>query len=232
MISKYNRIYYCAVLSRFILFGTKNSHGKETEMNKFISKIISLGLCAGMLCTTCAFAADPITATKKDSLVTVKVEELNPGEETTLFVVGNGVTIEQAFADTTKVFYIDQTVADKTGVASFSFSQTGSAPLDIYSGYSSMSDTDTPYKTVLDESVTPEPPVEDDGDYILGDVTGDKIVNGSDALAIVLYFVKGTQFEYEYGLLAGEVTGDNVINGSDALAVVLNFVKGTPFPKK
>lgn len=199
-------------------------------MNKFISKIVSFGLCVGMLSGASAFAADPITATKTNNTVTVKVEELSSGEETTLFVVGKGVTIADAFADTTKVFYIDQTVADNSGVASFSFSQTSSEPLDIYSGYSSMLDTDDPYKTVLDESENPGGSGE--GEYILGDVTGDKIVNGSDALAIVLYFVKGTKFEYEYGLLAGEVTGDNIINGSDALAVVLNFVKGTPFPKK
>ena len=226
------KIYYYAVLSPFILFGAKNSNGKEKEMSKFISKIISLGLVTGMLCTSSAFAADPITATKEDSMVTVEVKQLDPGEETTLFVVDKGVTIEQAFADTAKVFYIDQTVADKNGIASFSFAQTDSAPLDIYSGYSSMSDTDNPYKTVLDESLTPEPPGDAEGEYILGDVTGDKIVDGSDALAIILYFVKKTEFKYEYGMAAGEVTGDGIIDGSDALAVILNFVKKTPFPKK
>ncbi len=201
-------------------------------MSKFISKIISLGICLGLVCTTSAFAADPITATKEDNMVTVEVKQLDPGEETTLFVVGKGVTIEQAFADTKNVFYIDQTVANSDGVASFSFVQTDSAPLDIYSGYSSMSDTDNPYKTVLDESVTPEPPGDEEGEYILGDVTGDKIVDGSDALAIILYFAKGTNFKYEYGVEAGEVTGDGVIDGSDALAVILNFAKGTPFKKQ
>ncbi len=215
-----------------MLFGTKNSNGKETEMNKFISKIISLGLCAGMLCTTCAFAADPITATKKDSMVTVKVEQLDPGEETTLFVVDKGVTIVEAFADTTKVFYIDQTVANSDGVASFSFSQTDSAPLDIYSGYSSMSDTDDPYKTVIDESVTPEPPGEDDSEYILGDVTGDKIVDGSDALEIIFYFLEGTSFTSTYGVSAGDVNGDGGIDGSDALEVIFHFLEGTPFTKE
>lgn len=199
-------------------------------MNKYISKIISMGLCIGMLCTTCAFAKDPITATKEGTLVTVKVEQLKPFDDTTLFVVDKGVKITDAFADTTKVFYIDQTVADESGVASFSFLQTGSAPLDIYSGYGSMLDTDEPYKTVVDESETPGG--SDEGEYILGDVTGDKIVDGSDALAIILYFVKRTEFTYEYGVSAGEVTGDGIIDGSDALAVILNFVKNTPFAKQ
>ncbi len=216
-----------------MLLEAKNSNRKETEMNKFISKMISFGLCIGLICTTCAFAADdPITATKKDSMVTVEVKQLSPGEETTIFVVGKGVTIEQAFADTEKVFYIDQTVADESGTASFSFLQTDSAPLDIYSGYSSMSDTDEPYKAVLDESIIPDPPSEDDSEYILGDVTGDGVVDGSDALAIILYFVKRTEFTYEHAMSAGEVTGDGIIDGSDALAVILNFVKRTPFPKK
>lgn len=224
------RIYYYVVLSLFILFGTRDNNGKETEMNKFISRIISLSLSAGILCTTCAFAADPITATKNDSTVTVTVKELNPGEETTLFVVNKDISIAEAFADTQKVFYIDQTVADTNGTASFSFSQTDSAPLDIYSGYSSMSDTDDPYKTVLDESAGSGG--SEGGEYILGDVNGDEIADGEDATAIIYYYLKGTAFAYEHGVLAANVNGDDIIDGEDATAVIYYYLKGTPFTKE
>lgn len=224
------RIYYYVVLSLFILFGTRDNNGKETEMNKFISRIISLSLSAGMLCTTCAFAADPITATKNDSTVTVTVKELNPGEETTLFVVNKDVSIAEAFADTQKVFYIDQTVADTNGTASFSFSQTDSAPLDIYSGYSSMADTDDPYKTILDESAGSGGT--EGGEYILGDVNGDGKITGSDALEIIFHFLEGAPFTSEYGVSAGDVNEDDKITGSDALQVIFYFLEGTAFSKE
>jgi len=66
--------------------------------------------------------------------------------------------------------------------------------------------------------------------YTLGDVTGDGIIDGSDVLAIINHFLKGTPFTGA-PVEAGEVTGDGIIDGSDVLAVINNFLKGTPFTK-
>ena len=42
-------------------------------MKKTVSKLIACGIIAGMLCTGAAMAADPIAASKTDSVVTVSV---------------------------------------------------------------------------------------------------------------------------------------------------------------
>lgn len=205
---------------------------------------------AGMLCSTAAFAADPIEAKKEGSVVTVTVSELGSKEETTLLVVAKDVTIEDAFDDTTKVYHIDQTAANDSGVATFTFTYTGSESLDVYSGYSSMSATDVPYETVLDLSgstggeggddddpVTPELPA----DFMYGDVNHDIAINASDASAVISYILKAVPFtdastgaEYAYGIKAANVdgttddtTGDATINASDASLIISRILKGT-----
>ena len=60
-----------------------------------------------------------------------------------------------------------------------------------------------------------------------GDVTGDGAIDGSDALAVINYFLKGTEFTAPFA--AGDVNVDGTIDGSDALAVINYFLKGTEF---
>lgn len=212
-------------------------------MKKTVSKLIACGIIAGMLCTGAAMAADPIAASKTDSVVTVSVSNLGAKEETTLLVVAKDVAIEDAFADTTKVYHIDQTAADDAGVATFSFTYAGSDALDIYSGYSSMSATDVPYKTVIDEA---QPPVEPDepGDdeptvptFIYGDVNNDTSISVADAGLIVDNFLTGADFldaatgeVYEYGAQAADVDGNDSVTVADAGLVIDYFLSGTPFP--
>lgn len=207
-------------------------------MKKFVSKLIACSMIAGMLCSTAAFAADPITASKEDSVVTVTVSELGAKEETTLLVVAKDVTIEDAFNDTTKVYHIDQTAANDSGVATFTFTYTGSESLDVYSGYSSMSATDVPYETVLDLSGSAGGEGGDDDDdpvtpvtYTVGDVNNDGDIDGVDSGLIVQYFLNGAEFAFEYGSQAADVNYDTDIDGVDSGFIVQFFLNGAALPE-
>ena len=69
--------------------------------------------------------------------------------------------------------------------------------------------------------------------YTLGDVNADGEIDSSDALAVLLYFGKGTEFTDAKGnsvpTEAGNVNRDDGIDSSDALAILLYFGKGTEF---
>ncbi len=200
-------------------------------MKKVFAKTLAFLALFGMISGS-AMAADPIDVYKDDSTITVKVSSLEKGEETSLLVTKGTATISEAFADTTKVYHIDQVAADEDGVSTFSFTYSGSDNLTVYSGYATMAATDNPYKTVVDESTPPTP----GASYILGDVNNDGNIDTSDAGSIVQHFINGSSFlvfgsdteVYEYGLQAADVTGDGIADTSDAGKVVAFFINGTP----
>jgi len=209
------------------------------KMKKVIAKTVALVALLGMISGS-AMAAGPIEATKTDGVVTVKVSTLEAGEETSLLVTKDSAGIADAFADTTKVYHIDQVAANDEGVSTFTFSYTGTDPLTLYSGYATMSATDVPYDTVLDESVTPDPgpddPVVPDPEFTYGDVNADADINVSDVTSVVDYVLNRTAFTkadgtaYEYGFSAADVTKNNVVDVSDVTSIVDYVLNRTPFP--
>lgn len=204
-------------------------------MNKTINKLLAGVLALGLICSGTAFAKDPVEVSKDGEKVTVTVTTLGSGEETTLLVVPQDVTISQAFADTTKIYHMDQVPASTAGVATFNFKYSGDGNLDIYSGYATMSATDVPYEGVLDLSGGTGGGA---GDFIYGDVNNDGDIDILDASAIINFYLSGTPFYedvssktvYKYGEQAANVYPDNDIDILDASAVIGYYLQGTDFP--
>ena len=198
-------------------------------MKKVFAKTLAFLALFGMISGS-AMAADPIDVYKDDDTITVKVSTLEESEETSLLVTKGTATIAEAFADTTKVYHIDQVAADKDGVSTFSFTYSGTDPLTVYSGYATMSATDVPYETVVDESTPPTP----GASYTFGDVNNDTAINVSDVVAVVEFVLNGTEFTeadgtavYKYGKDAADVNADSVINVDDVLGIVNYVLNGT-----
>jgi len=200
-------------------------------MKKLVLKLGVSFLILSMLTSVLAFAAGPITANKEDSLVTVEVTNLNSNEETTLLVVAKGVTIENALENTEKVFYIDQTSANQSGVATFNFVYEGDSSLDIYSGYSSMNSSSSPYSTVLDLSGSGEGgTTPDTKPYKVGDVNNDGNVDALDSGFIIQHFLCSAPFSFEYGELAGDVNYDGNVDALDSGFIIQHFLCSAPLP--
>ncbi len=204
-------------------------------MKKLIPKIFLCTALASVMCISTAFAADPITVSKTGSDVAVSVTNLSPNEETTLFVVHHGTTVEDAFKDTSKVFYLDQTPADTNGTATFGFTYDGTATLDIYSGYENMGINDSPLSIELkDESDTDD---DNTGEFTYGDVNNDGKITVADATAVIDKFLHGSDFIdsntkdiYKYGIDSADVNGDGKITVADATAIIDRFLHGSDFP--
>lgn len=185
-----------------------------------------IGLVAASFVTTgVAFAADPVAVSKDGDKVTVAVSTLDSNEETTLLVVGEGVSIAEAFADTGKIFHMDQLAADGKGVATFNFTYNGEGSLTIYSGYATMSDTEKPYEGLLDLSGGTGGGSGGE-DILYGDVNADEMVDTMDAIEIIDNFLHGAELAvYE----AADVNVDEMVDTMDALAIINNFLYGTEF---
>ena len=203
-------------------------------MNKKLNKLLAGLLALGLVCSGTAFAKDPVEVSKEAEKVTVTVSTLDSGEETTLLVVPQGVTISQAFADTTKIYHMDQVPASTAGVATFNFKYTGDGNLDIYSGYATMSADDAPYEGVLDLSGGTGGGA--GGDFTYGDVNNDGMIDLVDASAVINNFLHGTAFTdssteevYDRGEAAANVNNDELIDLVDASAIINNFLHGTEF---
>ena len=194
-------------------------------MNKKLNKLLAGLLALGLVCSGTVFAKDPVEVSKEDEKVTVTVSTLNSGEETTLLVVPQGVTISQAFADTTKIYHMDQVPASTAGVATFNFKYSGDGNLDIYSGYATMSATDVPYEGVLDLSGGTGGGTGGD-DVLYGDVNADEMIDTMDALAVINNFLYGTELDIPD---AADVNADEMIDTMDALDIINNFLYGTEF---
>ena len=193
-------------------------------MNKKINKLLAGVLALGLICSSTAFAKDPVEVSKDGEKVTVTVSTLGSGEETTLLVVPQNVTISQAFADTTKIYHMDQAAASSSGVATFNFKYSGDGNLDIYSGYATMSATDVPYEGVLDLSGGTGGGA--GGDVLYGDVNADEMIDTMDALAVINNFLYGTELDIPE---AADVNADEMIDTMDALDIINNFLYGTEF---
>ena len=191
-------------------------------MKKVFAKTLAFLALFGMISGS-AMAADPIEVYKDDSTITVKVSSLEKGEETSLLVTKGTATISEAFADTTKVYHIDQVAADKDGVSTFSFTYSGTDSLTVYSGYATMSATDVPYEGVVDESTPPTP----GASYTLGDINGDANITVTDLTAVVAHASKGTPFDEEYGEAAADVNQDGSVTVTDITMLVHYITKGT-----
>lgn len=200
------------------------------KMKKVFAKTLAFLALFGMISGS-AMAADPIEVYNDDGVITVKVSELESGEETSLLVTKGTATIAEAFADTTKVYHIDQVAAKSDGVSEFKFSYAGTDTLTVYSGYATMAATDDPYKTVVDESTQPTPGTS----YTLGDVNDDTAVNVSDVTAVVQFILNGTAFTkvdetpYPQGEDAADVNADSAVNVSDVTKIVNYILNGTSF---
>ena len=193
-------------------------------MKKVFAKTLAFIALFGMISGS-AMAADPIDVYKDDSTITVKVSTLEEGEETSLLVTKGTATISEAFADTTKVYHIDQVAADKDGVSTFSFTYSGADTLTVYSGYATMAATDDPYTTVVDESTQPTP----GAGYTLGDVNGDNTINVTDVAAVIQRVVNDTPFkktvdnvqvDYPEGEQAADVNKSGDINVTDVSKII------------
>lgn len=193
-------------------------------MNKKLNKLLAGLLALGIICSGTALAADPVAVSKDGEKITVTVSGLGSGEETTLLVVPQDVTISEAFADTRNIIHMDQAPASTSGVAAFDFKYSQEGNLDIYSGYATMNADDAPYEGVLDLSggAGGQP----GGDVVYGDVNADEMIDTMDALAIINNFLYGTELDIPD---AADVNADGMIDTMDALDIINNFLYGTEF---
>lgn len=206
-------------------------------MKKSIAKFMTFAALTGMLTCSTALAAEPIeyTGPDTDGNINVSVTVTAAAEETTLLVIPTETTIEQAFADTTKVYYINQAAADADKIAHFKFTAPAEGSYTIYSGYATMSPTAEPFKQVLD--LSEQPP---QGDlFMFGDVNNDTYVNISDVGCIIQHIVNNSPFmlygsqteEYNYGKASADVDHDGLITTSDVGYIIQNIVNNIPLPE-
>lgn len=187
----------------------------------------------GMLTCTTALADNEIKySTDDEGNINVTVSVTAAAEETTLLVIPTNTTIEQAFADTTKVYYINQAAADAEKTAHFKFTAPTTGDYTIYSGYATMSPTAEPFEQVLDLSAQDST----EGEYLLGDTNNDGKVDLMDANAIIDNYLFGSEFLdsktdeiYKNGELAANVNGDKTVNLMDANAVIDKYLYGIEF---
>ncbi len=189
-----------------------------------LNKILAGAIAICVLCTSAVFAKDPISVSKEGDVVTVNVNTPVSGEETTLLVVPQGVTVSDAFKDTSNICHMDQTAATAAGVATFKFKYTGTDSLDIYSGYATMSADDEPYEGVLDLSGGTG--TEPGGKFTYGDVNNDGLIDAMDALDIIDNFLHGKELAVS---AAADVNADGLIDAMDALDIIDNFLHGKEF---
>lgn len=202
-------------------------------MKKSIAKFLTFAALTGMLTCSTALAADEIKYSKDDDgNINVTVTVTAAAEETTLLVIPTETTIEQAFADTTKVYYINQAAADADKIAHFKFTAPAEGSYTIYSGYATMSPTAEPFEQVLDLSEQDST----EGEYLLGDSNNDGKVDLMDANAIIDNYLYGSEFLdsqtdeiYKNGELASNVNGDKTVDLMDANAVIDRYLYGIEF---
>ena len=204
-------------------------------MKKSLAKFMTFAALTGMLTCTTALADNEIKySTDDEGNINVTVSVTAATEETTLLVIPTNTTIEQAFADTTKVYYINQAAADAEKTAHFKFTAPTTGDYTIYSGYATMSPTAEPFEQVLDLSAQPP-----QGDlFTFGDVNNDSDIDMLVASAIINNYLTGAEFTelstneiYSYGEQAADVNEDEDIDMLDASAVINNYLSGAEFQK-
>ena len=189
-------------------------------MNKFLAKTLTVTLLLMMICTT-AFAAS-ISATKaEDGKIVVSVTGLTAGEESTLLAVDTGTDLSTVADNTGAIRYIDQITATD-GTAAYTFDAGDAKNVTIYSGYSSMPSGTDPLQAVVQEGGDEPNPPAPGGDFIYGDVDGNKTVNLLDAGEIISYHFDPTVTftDEKYGLKAADVDANGTVNLLDAGYVI------------
>lgn len=211
-------------------------------MKKVLCKVLAATSVAAMMVSTVAFAATISKPTVENNKLTVTVTGLGTEEESTLLAVEKGTALSAISGDTSKIFYIDQVTA-KDGTATFTFDVENSKDLDIYSGYSTMTEA-APLNTVYEkggDTPTPPTPGEDPVpgvDFIYGDVNNDKIIDSLDATDVINFYLRETGFvdintgeAYKYGIIAGNVDNEGDKPDSlDATAIINRFLYDKELP--
>lgn len=203
-------------------------------MKKVLCKVLAATSVAAMMVSTVAFAATISKPTVENNKLTVTVTGLGTEEESTLLAVEKGTALSAISGDTSKIFYIDQVTA-KDGTATFTFDVENSKDLDIYSGYSTMTES-APLNTVYEKGGdTPTPPTPGDDpvpgvDFIYGDVDGSKVVDLADAGEVITYHFNTTTATFtdtKYGKLAADVDGSGTVDLVDAGNIINKHFKSS-----
>lgn len=203
-------------------------------MKKVLCKVLAATSVAAMMVSTVAFAATISKPTVENNKLTVTVTGLGTEEESTLLAVEKGTALSAISGDTSKIFYIDQVTA-KDGTATFTFDVENSKDLDIYSGYSTMTEA-APLNTVYEKGGdTPTPPTPGDDpvpgvDFTYGDVDNDGKINANDSGYVLAKYIFGSEFTFKYGENAANVDGNDKIDAVDAGYIMGNYVVGQVFP--
>lgn len=197
-------------------------------MKKLVS-IIAIVLAFTMLTAVSAFAADPAFMVAEDAVIpegTTVTPAADSIAVTTAATAGNyyGVLLVEGNALPTvdnAILYIDQATAADVAQA---FSVLPIIPevgteLTLYIS-SNVAGAELIAIPMVYDAEADEPT------YTLGDVNNDGDINGADALAVINFFLKGTELDVE---AAADVNADGTINGADALAIINYFLKGTEF---
>lgn len=198
-------------------------------MKKFLFKTslmtLILSLAAGM-----SVSAVKHEAAIVENKLTVTITELQEGEQATVLVADDSVTLATVAENTDKVYYIDQAGAGTDKKVVFSdIDVTGKGDIMVWSGYTTMTGDAWEWSSVEEEGGGQDP---NPGTLILGDVTGEGEVDGQDAADIVAYFLRQRPFDNtETGLDAADVTGEGDIDGQDAADVVAYFLRQRPFDR-
>lgn len=189
-------------------------------MNKFLAKTLTVTLLLMMICTT-AFAADIKASKAEDGKIVVTVTGLTAGEESTLLAVDTGTDLSTVADNTGAIRYIDQITATD-GTAAYTFDAGDAKNVTIYSGYSSMPSGTDPLQAVVQEGGDEPNPPAPGGDFIYGDVDGNKTVNLLDAGEIISYHFDPTVTftDEKYGLKAADVDANGTVNLLDAGYVI------------
>jgi len=197
-------------------------------MKKVIS-IIALVVAMVMAMSVSAFAADPAFMLAEDAVVpegTTVTPAADSIAVTTAATAGNyyGVLLVEGNALPTvdnAILYIDQATAADVAQA-FTvlpiIPEAGTA-LTLYIS-SNVAGAELIAIPLVYDAEAEEPA------YTLGDVNGDTAIDGADALAVINYFLKGTEVDVP---AAADVNADTVVDGADALAIINYFLKGTEF---
>jgi hypothetical protein len=194
----------------------------EKNMKKF-SKILAMVMVALMMMSTMAFAdaaiGEPAVA---DSVVTATLTGLTAGEEATILVLKDGVTLSNEIQNS-DIVYIDQLTVKDDGSVTFAFDASAVIPaeptadvyVDFYCGYSSMSSNPLEGTAlILDYQEAPA--------FTYGDVNDDKKINSRDKTALAKYIVGD---DVEINLDAADVYYDGKINSRDK-STLAQFIVG------
>jgi len=200
------------------------------------SKVLALLMCIAMLVVTMplmAYAEDPVSpisitdiSVEDDTdVVHVTVEyttEESVGDQLTILatITSFEVDVDEETGAATNVAYIDQfDKEDAEGEITFDVSKTFLGQADLL--YVKMGGFN------VATAASGQEPIEDEGVVILyGDVSGNGVVDATDAGLVLEYFAGlTTEFANPNALIAADVSGNGVIDATDA-GLILEYFAG------